>query len=186
MSFTSPSGNKNKGGGAWSCKLYFDYNADLAGTGDFYSDPELKTKLADYIGENEVITNIKYFKHPLNATQVTAALFHHAFVVFETAHWWWSIEKNDEGITIQRAKYLKNVRDKYRQEQRTSHWWDWTSTPSLVKETSGRKRTIQDVIDFLYNNDFLNKKYDWSKWHSNCQGFASAFYGNTSYMDTMI
>ena len=99
VSFTSPSPskqNKDGKGGARTCQLYFDYDADKAGTGNFYTDPELKTKLKDYIGENEVILKVSYFKHPLYPTQVTAALMHHAFVVFETDHQWWSIEKNDE------------------------------------------------------------------------------------------
>ena len=180
MSFTSPSPskqNKDGKGGAWTCQLYFDPNADKPGTGNFYTDPELKTKLKDFIGENEVILKVSYFKHPLYPTQVTAALMHHAFVVFETDHWWWSIEKNDEGISIQRAKKKTNVRDKYRQERRTSHWWDPTSTPTLVAERRGSGKTIQDMIDFLWAKDFLNRKYSWFPRDSNCQGFASAFWG---------
>ena len=76
MSFTSPSPskqNKDGKGGAWTCQLYFDYDADKPGTGNFYTDPELKTKLKDYIGENEAILKVSYFKHPLYPTQVTAA-----------------------------------------------------------------------------------------------------------------
>ena len=34
---------------------------------------------------------------------------------------------------------------------------------------------MQDVCDFLYKEDFLNKKYDWRS--DNCQHFADAFYG---------
>ena len=118
----SSKGRKGKGGGDWTGEVYFDYNADETGDGYYYTDPELKTELAARIGKNEVIIGVSYFKHPLSAAQVTAGLFHHAFVVFETEEWWWSIEKNEEGITIQRAKQLTNVRDYYRQERRTSHW----------------------------------------------------------------
>ena len=125
----SSKGRKGKGGGDWTREVYFDYNADQDGIGIYYTDPELRTELAARVGKNEVIYGIKYFKHPLSASQVRAALLHHAFVVFETEAWWWSIEKNEEGITIQRAKQLKNVRDKYPQEQRTSHWWDLVSRP---------------------------------------------------------
>ena len=74
MSFTSPSPskqNKDGKGGAWTCQLYFDYDADKPGNGNFYTDPELKTKLKDFIGENEVILKVSYFKHPLYPTQVT-------------------------------------------------------------------------------------------------------------------
>ena len=167
--------NKDFKGGAWTCQLYFDYNADEPGNGNYYTDPELKMKLKDYIGENEVITRVSYFTHPLHGAQLSSVVLHHAFVVFKTEHWWWSIEKNSEGITIQRAKKRKNVRDKYRQERRTVYWWKPFSTPTLVKETPGKQKTIREVIQFLWAKDFLYREYHWLL--SNCQRFACAFWG---------
>ena len=148
MPFTSKR-NKDGKGGAWTCQLYFDYNADGPGTGNYYTDPELKMKLKDYIGENEVIVRVSYFKHPLYGIQLSSVFLHHAFVVFKTEHWWWSIEKNSEGITIQRAKKIKNVRDKYRQERRTVYWWNPFSTPTLVKETPGKQKRFGRSSSFF-------------------------------------
>ena len=43
--------------------------------------------------------------------QITQLLFNHQFVVLETTKWWWSMEKDDARILIQRSKQLEDVRD---------------------------------------------------------------------------
>ena len=50
--------------------------------------------------------------------QLTDYFFHHAFVVFKTAKHWWSIEKNDKGVTLQRSTEKNDVRDVYGREKR--------------------------------------------------------------------
>ena len=174
---SSGSGEKGKEGAAWTARVYFDPHADETDSEIcFYTDDELQTALAEHVGQDEVITNVQYYTHPLSAAQVTAFVFYHAFIVFETEHWWWSIEKNMEGITIQRARNIENVRDKYRQKERTAHWWASTSTPSLLKSTPGQQdNRMWHICDFLYAEYFLNEKYNWTS--ANCQHFADAFYG---------
>ena len=49
----------------------------------------------------EKIKNVRIYKTPLNKNQWTNALFYHVFVMYETDKYWWSIEKNTEGLTIQ-------------------------------------------------------------------------------------
>ncbi len=66
---------------------------------------------------------------------------YHAFVVFETEKWWWSIEKNDGGITLQRPAPERN------------------QPVSLVMLARGRG-SISDLADFLWSRDHLNKTYD--------------------------
>ncbi len=43
------------------------------------------------------------------------------YVVFKTDQWWWSIEKNDACVTIQRSKTPGYVIDKYRRQDRTTN-----------------------------------------------------------------
>lgn len=76
------------------------------------------------IEPDETIINISVYKTPLNENQWTNLYLHHKYICFETEKWYWSIEKNDEGLTIQRSKELKDVRDCYRQSYRckTKYW----------------------------------------------------------------
>ena len=70
------------------------------------SDDELRSKMSDLVSGHEEILNVRAFKCKLSSEQLTQLIFYHAFVVYETDEWWWSVEKNSEGITIQRSKKL--------------------------------------------------------------------------------
>ena len=112
------SGESKSGGGEYKSRIYFDPNADKRKGPDYtVKDKHLKTRLMAYI-DNESIRNVEIYKQKLGEWQFTKLLFYHAFVVFETRHWWWSIEKNSEGITIQRSKELEYVKAKYRRKNR--------------------------------------------------------------------
>ena len=52
--------------------------------------------------------------------QLTDLLWYHAFVRFETKGWWWSIEKNGQGVTVQRSKQPQFVKDHYRRGKRVT------------------------------------------------------------------
>ena len=93
----------------------------------------------------------------------------HAYTVFETDQWWWSIEKNTEGLTIQRAKEFDAVGKRYRQRKRPGI--DFLQFGlQLIKEDEGRK-TMDELVDFLYRKDKLNQKYNWAT--SNCKNLAA-------------
>ena len=149
-------------GGNWKYEVYFDPEADKD-TGDCYtiSDDELRTELADLVDAGEKIQDVTAYKVKLSEFQLTKFLLYHMFIVFGTEDWWWSIEKNDEGITIQRSKSLTAVRDKYRQAMRKSG-------KSSMEKDAGRK-SVNDLIDWLWQEDELNNNYDIKT--SNCQHF---------------
>lgn len=88
---------------------------------------------------------------------------YHEFVVFETSDsWWWSIEKNPEGLTIQRNRSKDAVVNKYRHVDRF--------TPITIRKNAVGNMKMEDLIDWLYIHDELNTDYDLLT--SNCQHFA--------------
>lgn len=155
-----------KKGGEWTYKVYFDPEADQS-TGKSYTitDSELMDKLTNLVDVDEHIINIRAYKQDLYSWQITNLILYHIFIVFETNDWWWSIEKNSEGITIQRSKHCWTVYSKYRRESRNDR--------TLMKEDKGRK-TMKELIEWLYKENELNKKYDYIS--SNCKHFAKAVF----------
>ena len=112
---SSPSSPSRSESDCWSNKIWFAPDADTANPDiEPYSDNELKTDLASRIKASEEILNISIWKCDLSSWQLTNLYLFHAYVVLETNDYWWSIEKNDEGITIQRAKRNGNVIKWYR------------------------------------------------------------------------
>jgi len=111
-------------------------------------DNSLTEVMSELIDTSEEILQIWIYKCPLNKLQVTQMFFNHQFVVFETQSWWWSIEKDDKRILIQRSKYVSMVRDFVSSEPRK----DYVTQMSYDK---GRK-TLKDLIHFLYDTDELN------------------------------
>ena len=121
------------------------------------------------IEASETILKVYLYKTPLTDWQFTNELLHHAYIVFETDQWWWSIEKNTEGLTVQRAKDFDAVGKRYRQTKRPGI--DFVQFGlQLIKEDEGRK-TMDELVDFLYRKDKLNQKYNWAT--SNCKNLAA-------------
>ena len=124
--------------------------------------PELKRKFEELTDTHEDILSVRIYKVPLSDEQPTMAMaiLYHAYVVYETDSYWWSIEQNAEGLTVQRSKTIEPVRRWYRQELRRG-------SPDLLIQDSGRK-TLEDVANFL------NKPY--SGTNNNCKDFSKAFF----------
>jgi len=118
------------------------------------------------IEASEKILKVYLYKTPLTDWQFTNELLHHAYIVFETDQWWWSIEKNSEGLTIPRAKTFDAVGRRYRQSERTG--MDYFGL-QLIWEDEGRK-TMNELVDFIYSKNLLNRNYNWV--FSNCKRFA--------------
>ena len=83
------------------------------------------------------------YKYPLYKWQLTDFFLFHMFVLFQTDSWWWTIEKNTEGLTIQRSKYKEAVRDNYRRDKRLPI--------TVLKEGKGHC-TVYDLIGCLYTH----------------------------------
>jgi hypothetical protein len=169
MSFASKSTDADKHKG----ELYFDPEADSSQGAHYYiANRQLREKFAELVDDSEMITEVRVYTHPLTGAQVTAGLLHHAFVVFGTDQWWWSIEKNDNGITIQRSKDIEYVRDKYRRNDRKTGLFGMSGI-KLEKKYKG-SHTLNELIDHIYIKNYLNQEYDLL--NNNCQHFAEQIY----------
>jgi len=91
-------------GGTWKGLVYFDPAADKPGDPEEITNDELREKLRSMIDPSEKIVSVSLVKTPLWETQWTNALAYHVFVYFRTTNYLWSIEKNSQGITIQRSQ----------------------------------------------------------------------------------
>ena len=153
-----------KKGGVWKSKVYFDLESDSPrGEGYHINDEQLLEKMGEIIDESEYIQKIWVYKKPLSSW---LWIFHHQFVVLETSAWWWSIEKNGEGITIQRSRGLSYVKDYYRRTERIKPIEE-------VNSDQGRMK-MKDLIEFLYQENELNKPYHFM--NENCQHFAKRIF----------
>lgn len=160
------------GGSGWTSKIFFDPQADSPTIdGHYFEHTDLQTKLAELIDINENIEHIWVCSHPLFEWQLCQGLhFYHTFVVIETKSYYWSIEKNTEGITIQRSRSFDAVLYKLRRESRIAPL-------EVLVDDIGRMR-MKDLIDWLYELGELNKGYFFRLPEYNCQGFARRIFDN--------
>ena len=157
----------SKKGGEWKSIVYFDPYSDSKKGNDYHiNDEQLLEKMKEIIDASEYIEKIWVYKKPLSSWQLTQVLLHHQFVVLETSDWWWSIEKNGEGITIQRSKKLSYVKDYYRRTKRIKPIEEVNSDQGQMK--------MKDLIEFLYQENELNKPYHFM--NENCQHFAKRIF----------
>ena len=160
-----------KKGADWKYNIYFDPEADKIREVSYqFTDEELISKLEDLLDSGDSITKVTVYKVPLSEVQWTNALLYHAFVVFETRRGWWSIEKNSDGLTIQRSRELDAVKEMYRQNRRikSSYW-------SIQKMKSDKgSQNMRNLIYWLWKKDWLNREHHVTK--SNGQHFADAVF----------
>jgi hypothetical protein len=113
---------------------------------------------ADY-DISERINEVRYYTNPLYRWQMSKYFIHHAFIVFKTEKWWWSIEKNGEGIsTIARAQHLENVRDKY-QLRRNRIVSERTGIELIKTAPHPVNITVKELIDRLWKGKQMNLNY---------------------------
>lgn len=165
MSFSSlPSGAKK--GSDWTYKIYFSPEAGKSSSSQYEIEKEeLIDKLQTLLDVNENVENIWAYKHALFSWQISETLLYHMLILFETKDWWWSIEKNSQGITIQRSKVKGAVLYSYRGASRHE---------LTEMKTDKGKRSMKELIEWLYQKDELNKRYH--VLNSNCQHFATAVF----------
>ena len=165
-----------KKGGVWKSKVYFDPESDSPrGEGYHINDEQLLEKMGEIIDDSEYIQKIWVYKKPLSSGLWNQLIFHHQFVVLETSDWWWSIEKNGEGITIQRSRELSYVKDYYRRTERIK--------PIVEVNSDQGRRKMKHLIEFLYEKDELNKRYHFIR--ENCKHFAKRIFdqfANAKYL----
>ncbi len=152
-------------GGYWQSQVALYLNADQ--TSDVFNvwrinHNSLISQMQKLIDTTEKIISVGVYKCPLQDWQLVQLLDCHQFVVLQTANWWYSIEKNDKFIFIQRSKHLENVRCFRINDRR--------NTDVVQMSADDGRRTMGDLIECLYRNNELNNGYD--SVTSNCHAFA--------------
>ena len=163
-----------KGISGWSGNVFYDPDADNKDknkTIHEISDSELCGKLTSLIDATDKIISISIYKIPLKQSQWTNWLLHHQYCVLETNDWYWSIEKNSEGLTIQRGSTLDSVLYRYRQQERLKDdgYWD----VQLIRKDSSNK-TMHEVVAWISGTGHLNRTY--RPVLSNCQHFSKQLF----------
>jgi hypothetical protein len=159
-------------------KLYFDLRADdptSPNVNDYWTTvKELLRRLPNLLGAKENIDQVSKFSHFFSPKQLTNAVVFRTFVTLRTRNWWWSIEKNDDGITFQRSKNLEGVRDRYRRDNRYVSSSSST-TPIQLIETAKGNMSVNELVNYLIKESYFYQEYNII--NHNCQHFADTIFG---------
>jgi len=166
MGSSNSSSSSGKKGGTGR-ELYFDPDSDQSYGREYnISHAELLEKMGELIDVREAIEEIWVYKCPLGELQLSQVFLNHQFVVFGTPAWWWSIEKNDQEIVIQRSKNCEWVQDHLKREAR--------KTPVKLMSSDKGSKCMKDLLEFLYQKKELPKCYNVIE--ENCQDFAQRIF----------
>jgi hypothetical protein len=141
---------------------------------DKYSTIEIEdSNLRSYFGDlgtkKEEIEKVEIFKNNLTGFPIVAGAWHE-FTVVESTSWFWSFEKQDYGICVQRSKDKLIVKDKFRGKDRKGSVKDEGRAAQLGRYGE----TIYDIFNWIYKNDFVIEGYHITK--KNCHYFASLLF----------
>ena len=162
-----------KKGSDWKSKVFYD--SESSGKGKTYTIPDkkLKTKMDELCVLDENITAVSTYKVPLSEWQLTSFWSYHEFVLFETERWWWTIEKDGDGIHIQRSKDFENVCEQFDRKPRLTGWY-WEVMKKKPRRIPKNYTTLRHLIEWLWFWDELNQTYHVRK--NNCQDLALRVY----------
>lgn len=149
-------------GGEWRGELVYDPGQFTS----FHLTPNFLTgKMCEFEGIDafERLQTIWLFKRPLYEGQFTQIFMNHQFVVMQTMHWYWSIEKLADGILLQKNESSFMVRE-YREGIRRNK-------PVVEIKHGTCQGSVIDLIEFLYCRDELNRPYHLVE--DNCKNFAN-------------
>ncbi|EFX78205.1 hypothetical protein DAPPUDRAFT_305262 [Daphnia pulex] len=157
---------------------YFDPDVELTPERPDYCSTkwELKEKIENLPDSSEKINEVRYYTHPLNWWQMSKYVLHHAFIVLETESWWWSIEKDEGGITIQRSKHLENVLDQCRRHGRITGLATWINLGVTCEKKGPSHASVIDVVNRMWREECLHSDYHFLQ--NNCKHFANTIYDN--------
>ncbi|XP_046457668.1 uncharacterized protein LOC124204621 [Daphnia pulex] len=131
---------------------------------------ELRDKLESLADVTEKIKEVRYYTHPLNTWQTSSR---YAFIVLETDSWWWSVDKDDRGVTIQRSKCVENVRDFCRRQSRSAAGAG--SGIEMAKKPSGNISVIE-LLNRFWMRDRANLEIHFQTNNNGYQHFADILY----------
>lgn len=178
--------DSSSGGGVYTFRLFFyDVLDNESAAKDYSMKDQMLVTFQKLIDVSEVILCVMYYTNPLSGWQVYKSAVspdgpeslqgkrnvHHAYIVFGTDKWWWSIEKNTACVAIQRSKQSELVSDMYRRmDRKTSP----LAGIDCVKKKTGQRRTVKQLIEHIIASGYVNEEYHFLT--QNCQHFADRIY----------
>ena len=157
--------------GTWQSRLVIDFVRD--GVSETYYHNTLRLMPREIL-KQEYIRGITVHKCPLNDYQLPVPELllldacNHQFVILQTDNWWYSIEKNDHCIYMQRSEYIDDVLCYNGNICRR------TPILGISYDCCQPEKTMDDLIQFLHDKNELNKRYN--PILSNCQAFAKRIF----------
>jgi len=177
--FSNSSPTLEEGGDGERCnRFYFDPEANSKANYNYsVSDEELIVQMKSLLESQEKdieknsIQKLYVYQYPGGRIWGLKNLNPQQFVVFKTNDSYWSIEKNRDGITVQSAKELAHVKDRYRRQDR--------QTPIEMKEVDDGKRSLSELFQYLELKKEFNRPY--SYWTDNSKHFVQRIFNEIAY-----
>lgn len=136
---------------------------------------DLNETLAKLVDSSEEIFKVELHEEPLpfwNRMLVAKRLFKHSFVIFETKSFYWSVEKDDNCVTLQRSRRKDTVLNDCHLTQRLQ-------PVKLVKKRRSNQVSIGDLIRFLINEPQMTTQY--SLLGANCKRFSATVFNYLTF-----
>lgn len=154
-------GAKRTKGGGWTGELTFYTGSEY----QQFPHKSLTQKMSkcEGIDHFEKIKKMWLYKTPLSEWQLTQLVWNHQFVVIQSLDWYWSIEKNNEVILLQRNEKFTEVKDFEEGNSRKA--------PVVEIKHGVGKGTMKGLIEFLYSEKELKTEYHLV--FSNCKTLAN-------------
>jgi hypothetical protein len=130
---------------------------------------KLRQLLLEMVDASESINEVRYYSHSRHRLLLSKCFTSHAFIVLKTDNCWWSMEKDQRGITVQRSKFLENVRDKCRRHDRIKA----LDGIKMLKEDRGNF-TLNGLVLYMWKKDHMNLNYHFLD--NNGQTFADVIF----------
>ncbi len=145
-----------------------------------FNDSQLSDGRLNGLYSNEEIELVQLYADALAPGGIRFGVFSHSFVIVYTRAWYWSFEKNAQGVFVERSKYLWRVRDDFKHRARSGH-------VGHLKTENSYGKTINDVIKLIYSKNLLSDRYH--TFDNNCHFFSCTlfkFIGNTDTCKSYI
>ena len=123
---------------------------------------ELETK-------EEEIREAKIWKHPLSYLPGIFGDWHE-YTVVESTNWYWSFEKQMDGIYVQRSKNEADVKNQFYGKSRSARIWPEGRFNNSVMHGEN----VYNISQWIINRNALGRPYHVTR--SNCHYFASLLY----------
>ena len=160
-----------KTGDKWSSTLHFI---------DYYGDESACRRVATldeddlldhfrHFGTREKLLNVEICKHRLTGA---TGLFGdwHEFLVIESTNFWWSFEKQNYALVVQRSKKISKVKDQLNGEDRPTP----INGEGRSADVESKRESIYNIMEWIIERGELDRTYHITK--SNCQFFASVLF----------